>query len=450
MCHWRSFNSIGKVLYWRIMLRQIVLLVVISLPLRGALAADVNPAQPSIPDHQFDLANFGGVGDGKTPNTDALTKAVAAVAAAGGGHLNIAKGVYLTFPFALTSHMDLHLEADAVIQFPNNVAAYGLVSAPTTQQISDLKDKIPALVGGTDLTDVSITGSGAIDGGGAGWWALSPRDRAGSAHTAYGNSRPKLVVFTNCQRLLIQGVTLRNSPMYELVPKLCKDVTIDGVHIAASAHGPNTDAIDPMACDNVLISDCDLDVGDDDVAIKAIEGPCTNILVENCRCLHGHGISIGSETYKGIHDVTVRDCSFDGAANGIRIKSARDRGNDLYNFTFSNITMKNVGIAITLNMYYMDKIGGRDRAIRPVTASTPRLHGVHIENVTVTNAQTAGDIIGLPESDIKDVTFSNVTITAAKGMVVRDAQGIVFDHVTIKAATGDAITTEFAGLRLNN
>jgi polygalacturonase len=252
------------------------------------------------------------------------------------------------------------------------------------------------------------------------------------------------VVLTNCRRVLIQGVTVRNSPMYELVPTLCHDVMIDGVHVTASAHGPNTDAIDPMACDNVVIRNCDLDVGDDDIAIKAIQGPCTNIVVENCRCLHGHGISIGSETYKGIHDVTVRDCSFDGTSNGIRIKSARDRGNDLYGFSFSNITMKNVGTAITLNMYYMDRSGGRVRAAQPVTASTPRLHDVRIENVTVSSAENAGDIIGLPESDIRDVTLSNVSITADKGMTVRDAQGVIFKNVVIDAADGEAITTEFA------
>jgi polygalacturonase len=427
------------------MSRQIlVLLAVILSAMQDAPAADVNPAAPSIPDRQFDLSDYGPVPDGKTPNTDALAKAVAAVAAAGGGHLIVHKGVYLTFPFALTSHMDLHLDADAVIQFPQSLAAYGLAAAPTPQQMKDLNTKIPALVAGDNLTDVSITGSGIIDGGGAAWWPLSPRDRAGSAHTAYGNSRPKLVVLTNCRRVLIQGVTVRNSPMYELVPTLCHDVMIDGVHVTASAHGPNTDAIDPMACDNVVIRNCDLDVGDDDIAIKAIQGPCTNIVVENCRCLHGHGISIGSETYKGIHDVTVRDCSFDGTSNGIRIKSARDRGNDLYGFSFSNITMKNVGTAITLNMYYMDRSGGRVRAAQPVTASTPRLHDVRIENVTVSSAENAGDIIGLPESDIRDVTLSNVSITADKGMTVRDAQGVIFKNVVIDAADGEAITTEFA------
>ena len=201
-------------------------------------------------------------------------------------------------------------------------------------------------------------------------------------------------------------------------------MVIEGLHVEAPPTSHNTDAIDINSCDTVIVRDCDLDEGDDNVSIKATEGPCANVLVENCRCLHGHGISIGSETYKGIHDVTVRDCTFDGTQNGIRIKSARDRGNDLYGFSFSNIKMTNVGNALTLNMYYMDKTAARNRVTAPVTEHTPKLHDVTIENVTATGVLTAGDITGLPEMDVKDVTLTNVNISANKGMTIRDAQQI--------------------------
>ena len=422
----------------------------VILSLAGVALADTpgvdEVAAPEIPAHQFNLKDYGAVADGKTLNTDAFAKAVAAVADAGGGTLTVPSGTYLTMPFKLTSHMDLHLDAGAVIQFPNNLEAYGLPTNPAkanAKQMDDFRKSTPALVRGNDLTDVAITGEGAIDGGGSVWWPLA-RMRDGTAHTAYGNDRPKLLVLTNCRRVAVRGVTLRNSPMYHLVPTMCQDVLVDGVHITAPGRAPNTDAIDPMASQNVLIRDCDLDVGDDDVAVKATQGPCSNIRVENCRCKHGHGISIGSETYKGIHDVTVRDCTFEGTTNGIRIKSARDRGNALYGFAFSNISMKNVGTAITINLYYMDKTGSRAHVAMPVTASTPTLRDVHIENVNVTGAQTAGDITGLPESNVKDVTFSNVSISAHKGMSVSDAQGIVFRNVDIQAAVGEPLVSDHA------
>jgi len=425
-----------------------------------AVSGDVSPALPVIPVRTFNLTDYGGVGDGTTLNTEAFDKAVAAVAAAGGGHLVVPKGTYLTQPFALTSHMDLHLEDGSVIQFPHDLTLYGLPADQrkmTRAQMNDFGKRVHSLISGHDLTDVSITGSGAIDGAGSSWWSLGVKDSSGVPRTWFGNNRPKLIILTNSQRLLFQGVTLRNSPMYNLAPTLCRDITVEQVHIWAPGkpfdarpgtydQAPNTDAIDPMACQNVLIRDCDLSVGDDNVAIKAIEGPCCNILVENCRCGLGHGISIGSETYQGIHNVTVRNCTFDGTQNGIRIKSSRDRGNDLYGFSFSNITMKNVTMALSINMYYMDRGGVARRRMLAVTPHTPMLHGVHIENVTVTNAKTAGEIIGLPESCVKDITLTNVTISAQKGVTIRDATQIVFRNVQVTAATGDPVTTTFAQL----
>jgi polygalacturonase len=341
--------------------------------------------------------------------------------------------------------MDLHLDAGAVIQFPDKLSAYGLpddASQATADQIAKLRGDWKALITGDQLTDVSITGAGTIDGGGSVWWNVA--SPVGAIRARYGNDRPKLVILSNSSHLLFQGFTLQNSPMWQLVPTLCHDVTIEQLHVIAPARSPNTDAIDPMSCDNVLIRDCDLDIGDDNVAIKAINGPCTNILIEDLRCKHGHGISIGSETYKGIHNVTVRNCTFDSTANGIRIKSARDRGNQIYGFRFSDITMKNVTVAITLNMYYMDRSGGRSRGVMPITDSTPYLHDVQITNVTATGSQTAGEIIGLPESPVKDVILTNVKLEAAKGMTVRDAQGVVFNNVSVTAASGEAITSDHA------
>jgi polygalacturonase len=401
----------------------------------------VNPDLPQIPDHVFKFTDYGANGDGKTMNTDAFNKAIAAIATAGGGQLDVPAGVYLTLPFSLTSKMDLHLEAGAVIQFPDSYEAYGLAepSKATQDQRDMLNKNIASLIQGHDLTDVAITGSGTIDGAGSTWW--------GTRGNSFGNSRPKLIILTNVTRLHVTGVTLQNSPMWQLVPTLCQDVLIEDIHVKAPPNGPNTDAIDPNGCSNVLIRRCDLDIGDDNVAIKAIPGPCFNILVEDCKCLHGHGISIGSETFMGIHDVTVRNCTFNGTANGIRIKSARDRGNQLYNFAFSNIQLTDVPNAITLNMYYMDKAGSANRVEKPVTEHTPYLRNVRIEHVKISGAKVTCEIIGLPESPIKDVTLDDVQLAGDKGINVQDAQGVVFTNVTVTPTTGEPLISNHADVK---
>lgn len=422
--------------------RACVFLCAVALLATAASAQDAVPASPRIPDRDFSLVHFGGVGDGRTLNTIAFARAAAAISAQGGGRLIVPKGVFLTQPFVLVSRMNLHLDEGAVIQFPRDVTAYGLSPQPTARQMKDLKDRNVVLIGGSDLTDVAITGSGVIDGGGSAWWNLTVPSKNGPPR-ADGSSRPKMIVLTNIRRLLVQGVTLRNSPRYHLVLRDCHDCLVEGMHVSAPADSPNTDGIDPIGSDDVLIRDCDLDVGDDDIAIKAIDGPAADILIENCRCKNGRGISIGSETYKGIHNVTVRDCTFDGTFHGIHIKSARDRGNQLYGFHFSNITMKDVAQPLSLNLYYEDK-SAAGRIAQPITATTPFLHDVFIDHLTATGAGTAGDITGLPESPVKQVTLTDVRISADKGMTVTDATGVVFKNVQINATTGPPITTNHA------
>jgi polygalacturonase len=408
-----------------------------------AAAGDISPALPVIPSRSFNLTDFGGVGDGKTLNTEAINKAMAAITAAGGGQLVIPKGVFLTLPFKLVSQMDLHLDAGATLKFPESFAAYDLPDPghASPEQLTAVASKYPALIGGEGISDVAITGGGTIDGSGAIWWNRGPNgERLGMPPYP----RPKMILITHGNRIHLQGVTLINSPMYHVMPVQCQDVLIEEVHILAPAFSPNTDAIDPNASDRVLIRKCELDEGDDNVAIKAIGGPAQNVLVEDCQCKHGHGISIGSETYGGIQHVTVRRCTFDGTVNGIRIKSARDRGNILGDFSFSHITMKDVGTAIDINLYYHDKEGSRNPTTRPVTRTTPTLSGVHIDHVTVTDAKIAGDIVGLPESVVSDVSLSDVQIGCTTGFTVRDARGVVFKNVVISPQHGEALACDHA------
>jgi polygalacturonase len=381
----------------------------------------LKPALPAIPDHTFSLADFGAAGDGKTVNTEAFAKAIAAVEKAGGGTLVVPRGVYITLPFLLCSSLDLHLADGAVIRAPETFTAAGLPEPTALRSQDEVREKVKVpepLISGKNLHDVAITGSGTIDGSGAHWWAWSERAARQRKSTEPGRivyPRPNLVVLDNCQRVHVADVTLTNSPKFHLVPRDVVDLTIERIKVRAPFDAPNTDAIDPGPGRNFLIRDCDIDTGDDDIVIKR---GGTNILIENCTIKHGHGISIGSGTDLGVSTMLVRNCTFDGTDNGIRIKSMRGAGGLVENIRYTGITMKNVDNAILIDLNYVDN---NRPDFKGDPKKIPAVRQVLIDNVTVTGSRNAGRIVGLPDSRITGVTLRDVRITAEKDLVVRDA-----------------------------
>jgi polygalacturonase len=250
----------------------------------------------------------------------------------------------------------------------------------------------------------------------------------------------------DCKNVLLQTVTLKNSPNFNIALFRCETVVCDGLTITAPEHSPNTDGIDPGNCRDVVIRRCRISVGDDNVSFKCVKDgpPEENVLVENCTFGTGHGASVGSALGSGIRNITVRHCTFEGTTTPIRIKSARDRGALVENVVYRDITMKNVATAIFINMYYFDKAGAATRTTRPVTETTPIIRSVRIENVNVTDAKVAGEITGLPEMPISDVLMKNVTIDAGKGFVVKDAKNVRMENVQIHAEGGESLTVDHA------
>jgi polygalacturonase len=429
---------------------------------------EIVAARPVIPDAKFNLLDFGAVGNGKTFNTDAFKKAVAAIEQAGGGHLIVPAGTYKTLPFTLTSHMDLHLEPGSVIKAPETFADYGLPDPnqplPPGSPPRNGGGRRPGgpggggfgrgglrpLITGENITDVSVTGSGTIDGSGAEFWMWS--DKAARRYPPGRRvvSRPHLITFNGVKRLLFDGVTLKDAPMYELVPS-GDDMTFQNLRIVAPSDSPNTDAIDPSG-HRIVIRDCEIDNGDDNVALH--DGS-SDILVEGLTCLHGHGISVGSGTRRGLSHVVVRNCTFDGTDNGLRIKSYRGGGGEVKDFLYYNITMKNVRRPFDINMRYNGNAGlatdvGPREAEPGQTNAIPNFHDIHIKNLTVTRSPIAGRIVGIPEMMPNAITFTNVKIQADRGFLVQDAKdGIVFDNVQIAVALGEPVVTANATMTLN-
>jgi polygalacturonase len=407
-------------------------------------AADIKVAPPVIPDHKFNIVDFGGVGDGVKLNTDAFKKAIAAISAAGGGHLEIPPGIYMTLAFQLASHIDLHLDAGAVIKAPEAFAAWGLPDPATSTQ-DDLAQFAGggAIIYGRALTDVAITGSGTIDGSGQNFWIWSDKAARRYPPGRLIYPRPTLVSLRGCQRLHIDGITLTNSPMFHLALGMhSQDLLIENIRVVAPSDAPNTDAIDPGG-ERIIIRHCEIDTGDDDVAIQ---GGSHGVLIEDLTCLHGHGISIGSGTLGGLSHIFVRRCTFDGTENGLRIKSYRGRGGEVHDINYSDITMKNVTRPFDINMLYNGnanvKVDIGPRQANGLTRNIPFFHDIHFTNITVTRSPVAGRIIGLPEQLARDITFTNVQIQADRGFLVQDAKNVVFNNVQLKIAVGDSITKD--------
>jgi polygalacturonase len=291
-----------------------------------------------------------------------------------------------------------------------------------------------------DGTDVTLTGKGTIEGNGAVWWEEA--EKARQKQSGFTLPRPNLIVPTRITNLRITGITIQNSPKFHLVPTECENVWIEGIKILAPERAANTDAIDPSISRNVTVTNCLIDVGDDNIAIKAgrkvagREAAVENFWVERCTFLHGHGMSIGSETLGGVKNLTVTNCTFNGTTSGIRIKSARGRGGVVENLVYTDITMTNVDYPIYLTSYY-PKVPPEDAA-QPLAPDSPVYRNIVIRNLTAHSAKTAGMIVGLPEAPIENVTLENVRVTAPTGLMFRNTRAIKLQNATVSPTKGGA------------
>ena len=419
-----------------------------SEPQAGSLVTVVpDIPQPKIPDRTFNILDYGAVADGKTLNTDAITKAIDACNKAGGGTVVIPAGTFLTGPLSLNSNLNLHLDKDATLLFSNDTKDFKLIGNAYENCIAV-----------HECHDVAITGDGTIDGQGAFWWKNFVRKRGGPDADPDAKPlahRPYMVVISRCQRVLVQGVHLKNSPMFNLVPKNCDDVTIDGITItsprlAKDKDAPNTDGIDPSG-HNILITRCTIDTGDDCIAVKPTTIDPPNICVENlfithCTFLHGHGMSVGGGSPGGLRNMLVRDCTFDGTKAGLRLKAPRRDGGIAENITYENITMKNMGDPIEFMSYYVDNAIGNgvpkdliDDPAQPIGPHTPIWRNILIQNVTAVDCKTGGNIVGLPEMPISNVVLRNVQISGQAPMRILHGRDIHFENSKITASSRPSV-----------
>jgi polygalacturonase len=391
------------------------------------------PALPVIPGGIYNITNYGAIGDGVATNTAAIQAAINAASAAGGGIVEVPAGSYLSGPVRLASGINLRVERGAVLRMlPLDKYPGGTVDPEN-------------FISGAGLHDVAISGSGMIDGQGIPWW---PYARVPDA------SRPRMIALSSCDRVLIEQVTLTNSPMFHIaIGGKSFNVTVRGVTIRAN---PSTDPVNPGhntdACDvsggDILIQDCDVSVGDDNFTCG---GGTSDVLITNCTYGYGHGVSIGSHTAGGVSNITVINCTFSNTECGIRIKSDRDRGGFVHNLSYLNLRMTNVGCPILIYGSYM----ATNREYRnlnnltpdiaagypgeAVATRTPAYRDITFSNITATveAGHRAGLIWGLPEMAVTNVLLQRVNITADKPLGIYYAQNVRL--VDSKITTPDGV-----------
>ena len=379
-----------------------------------------------------DARSLGAKADGQTKDTIALQHAIDLCAKGDGGIVHLTAGTYLSGPLTLRSHVHLLIDKDAKLLGSVDMEDYPIREDAPWRRVS--------LLHADHAEDIAITGEGTIDGSGKVWWEAQMSRLKGSKE----NPRPLLIDLTNSKNILIEGVTIQNSPQYNITAFWCDGLTVRNIKILNPGRGaPNTDGIDPVSTSHVLIEHDLIDTGDDNVAIKSglVERgdpnvPSTDIVIRDCIFRAGHGLSIGSETAGGVRNVTVERVTFTGTRQGIRIKSARGRGNDIGNFTYRDIQMDGVETPIEITNYYTGIV--KNDPGQPVTEHTPKFHDITIENVTAKGAKRAAMVMGLPESPIKNLVLKNIRIDAATGMVLQNAE-IREDNVVVTPATGDAM-----------
>ncbi|MDQ1909933.1 glycoside hydrolase family 28 protein [Paenibacillus sp. GD4] len=449
----------------------------------------------------YDITQYGAVPGGTFDNTAAIGAAIDACDQNGGGTVFIPAGTFLTGPIELKSRMTLYLESGSVLKFKDDFDSYPAVR---TRWSGYECFGYKPLIYGVGLKQVAIKGEGIIDGQGQAWWQAyrelryqkvlpvsSVREQLLELNhtlrtTVKSNIvewdsqffRPALLQLLDCEQVVLEGITLQNSPFWNTHLVYCDQVNMRGVSIKNPADTPNGDGLDVDSCSNVRISDCHFDVGDDCLCLKSgidedgrrVGRPTENVAVTNCTMLRGHGgVVFGSETAGGIRRIVISNCIFIGTDRGIRFKTNRQRGGGVEDVRISNIFMQDVLCPLAINGFYKHGVDESNPLMTspnavPITEATPVIKNIYISEILAKNClASAGFIYGLPEQPIENVVLRHVTletttdpqekggepdmvreerVMAGDGILVKHVKGLELHQVQVETRQGPALMLE--------
>jgi len=410
----------------------------------------------------YNVIKYGAKNDSSKLATPAIDRAIAAASKAGGGTVYFPAGKYLTGSIHLKSNITILIDAGAELHFSDNFDDY-LPMVKSRYEGVDVTSFSP-LFYAYKAENITITGRGLINGHGKKWWDFVEGYKQNQPRSTWqlefdqlnkdillpddpkqmerGFLRPPFIQPMFCKNVLIEGITIMNSPFWTVNPEFCENVKIHAVTIN-NPHSPNTDGINPESCKNVHISDCHISVGDDCITIKSgkdgpgrkMAVPAENYTITNCTMLSGHGgVVIGSEMSGDVRKITISNCVFDGTDRGIRIKTARGRGGIVEEIRVDNVIMKNIREqAIVLDMQYAKT------AMETVSERTPRFRNIHFSNITG-QVNQAGYLNGLEEMPIENISFNDINLDAKTGFMVQQSKNIEFHNVQVNTEIGPSLT----------
>ncbi len=421
----------------------------------GAILARIKA--PVFPARDFAVTDYGAAAGGTQDCTAALAKAIAACSAAGGGRVVVPAGVFLTGAIHLKSNVNLFVSEGATLLFKTDPAAY-LPVVFTRWEGTECMNYSPFIYA-YEQENIAVTGGGTLDGQASddNWWAWAKRDESRRSpalpdsnalvasgdknvpvdQRIYGNGhflRPNFFQPYRCRNVLIEGVHIRRSPMWEINPVLCTNVIVRNLDI--STHGPNNDGCDPEASRDVLIEGCTFDTGDDCIAIKSgrnddgrrVGVAAENLIVRKCTMKDGHGgVVIGSEIAGGCRNVFVEDCVMDSPnlERMLRFKSNARRGGVMENIFARNITVGRVAEAIiTVDFLYEEGANGDHK---------PVLRNVQVENVTGKSCPRIFYIASFAGATVDGIRLAHCNFSGVESTeLIEHAGHIELDDVTIE------------------
>ncbi len=410
---------------------------------------------PQFPARDFPITDFGAAAGGQADCTDAIAKAIAACHAAGGGRVVVPAGLWLTGAIHLRSNVNLHVSDGATLLFSTDPAKY-LPVVFTRWEGTECMNYSP-LIYAFEQENIAVTGTGTLDGQASdeNWWAWARRDEQRRspavpdatalvvsadqgvpvAQRVYGAGhflRPNFFQPYRCKNVLIDGLHIRRSPMWEIHPVLCTNVIVRNLDI--STHGPNNDGCDPEASRDVLIEGCTFDTGDDCIAIKSgrnddgrrVGVPVENIVIRRCVMKDGHGgVVIGSEVAGGCRNIFAEDCTMDSPQleRVLRVKSNARRGGTLENFFLRNITVGTVAEAIvTVDFLYEEGANGPHK---------PSLRHVQLEHITAKATPRIFYIASFAGATVDGIKLSHCSFAGLDATeLIEHAGRIELDDVT--------------------
>lgn len=427
------------------------------------------------------VRDFGAKGDGTSDDTNFIQAAI--FACPKGGVVEIPKGTYYIRPLFLKSFITIDLQKGATLLGSTNRSDYPILPA-RIQKGDDIilelsswegtpQPTFASLITGIEVEGVKIIGEGIIDENAqnSDWWVNHKVMRGG----AY---RPKGVFLSHCMHIGLQGITVTNTPSWNLHPYFSSYIDFIDLKIISPKDSPNTDGCNPESCDHVNVIGVDFSVGDDCIAIKSgkydmgmtYRKPTSDMVVRNCHMAFGHGaVVLGSEMSGGIKNLTVLQCYFERTDRGLRIKTRRGRGESavIDGITFENIYMDHVLTPLVMNMYYYCDDDGKTEYVwskekLPIDQRTPYLGEFKFKNMICDNVHVAaGFFYGLPERPIKSISLENIKFTYAinpvadipammsfldpmtkQGLQFRHVDSVSINNVDIKGQDGEEILIE--------